>query len=77
VVQTFADLNDWLAKFPCWGEHGGLHFRPSSPKRLKYQETSCWVGELPGLVLRWLLLEREDERGRLRAWVACDEATWR
>jgi hypothetical protein len=28
------------------------------------------------VALRWLSLEREDERGRLRAWVARNEATW-
>jgi hypothetical protein len=38
---------------------------------------TCRVGQLPGVVLRWLSLEREDERGRLRAWVARNEAIWR
>jgi hypothetical protein len=35
------------------------------------------MGELPGVVLRWFSLDREEERGRLRAWVARNEATWR
>ena len=37
-----------LAEFLCWGEHGGLHFPASSPKRLWSQQMTWRLGDFQG-----------------------------